>query len=238
MSTTADEWPHPARLRAGDAERQRAVEHLTAAWRGGLLTREEFQDRTQQALAATFTDEVDRLTADLGGASLAISEGVLGSTTGPGSAVARAAGADRLEPRSPERHGEVSRYAPPDARGSAVSVGFMSGMDKVGDWTVAPVHVSMAFWGGTTIDLRDAVFASADTTITCIAVMGGIEVIAPPEMEVRVAGIGVMGGFGWAKRTLARASGRAPGGPRVTINGLAFWAGVSITRKERDDPFD
>ena len=129
------------------------------------------------------------------------------------------------------------KYAPEGSSGSALSVGVMSGMDKIGNWTVAPTHVSIGFWGGTTIDLREAVFTSPETTITCIAVMGGVEVIVPPEMEVRVGGIGFMGGFGWNKLDQARPRRQAPAGnPVVTINGLGFWGGVGITRKERGEP--
>ncbi len=230
MSETP-QWPQSARLRAGDADRQRTIEQLTHSWRDGRLTRDEFQIRAQQAFDATFRDELDALTADLAGLAPI-------SPELPHVAPAAVSGAEStFAAREPEHREVASRYAPAGTSGSAVSVGFMSGMDKVGDWTIAPVHASLAFWGGTTIDLRDAIFTSADTTITCIAVMGGIEVIVPPEMEVRVSGLGLMGGFGWDKKRQARQTAPAPAGnPRVTINGLAFWGGVGVVRKEREEP--
>lgn len=230
MSETP-QWPQSARLRAGDADRQRTIERLTQSWRDGRLTRDEFQRRTQQSFEATFRDELDALTADLTGLAPI-------SPELPHDAPAVPLGAESvLAGRQPEYREVAARYAPAGASGSAVSVGFLSGMDKIGDWTVAPVHASLAFWGGTTIDLRDAIFTSADTTITCIAVMGGIEVIVPPEMEVRVSGLGLMGGFGWDKKREARQTAPAPAGnPRVTINGLAFWGGVGVVRKEREEP--
>lgn len=228
------EWPHSARLPASDADRQRAVDALTGAWRAGRLTREEFEGRARGSFAATYRDELDTLIADLGGAAASAP----GQQTGSESPDAAVAAELPMEPRQPERGPEVARYAP-EGSGSAVSIGLLGAMDKVGDWTVAPVHVSFAYWGGTTIDLRDALFTDPETTITCIAVMGGIDVIVPPEMDVRVTGIGVMGGFGWDKKRQVRATGLAPAGsPRVTINGLAFWGGVGVTRKEREELLD
>ena len=236
MTETPEQWQPNARLRAGDADRQRAIEALTNAWRAGRLTRDEFQERSQKSLAVTYTDEIDDLTADIGGLSTYPDRGLApyqDATLVPASDETPVVDSWQSEP---DENLPV-KYAPEGSSGSALSVGVMSGMDKVGNWTVAPTHVSIGFWGGTTIDLREAVFTSSETTITCIAVMGGVEVIVPPEMEVRVGGIGFMGGFGWNKLDQARPRRRAPAGnPVVTINGLGFWGGVGITRKERGEP--
>ena len=67
MTETPEQWQPNARLRAGDADRQRAIEALTNAWRAGRLTRDEFQERSQKSLAVTYTDEIVVLTADIGG---------------------------------------------------------------------------------------------------------------------------------------------------------------------------
>jgi len=236
MTETPEQWQPNARLRAGDADRQRAIEALTNAWRAGRLTRDEFQERSQKSLAVTYTDELDDLTADIGGLSTYPDRGSApyqDATLVPASDKTPVVDSWQSEP---DENLPV-KYAPEGSSGSALSVGVMSGMDKVGNWTVAPTHVSIGFWGGTTIDLREAVFTSPETTITCIAVMGGVEVIVPPEMEVRVGGIGFMGGFGWNKLDQARPRRQAPAGnPVVTINGLGFWGGVGITRKERGEP--
>ncbi len=240
MSETPEDWPHQTRLRASDADRQHAVDDLTAAWRSGRLTREEFEGRVQRSFAATYLDELDALRSDVGDA-LRSDGGGAASGLGHSALVSPDAAAAGLpmEARQPEHGPGVARYAPDGSSGSAVSIGLLGGMDKVGDWIVAPVHASFAYWGGTTVDLRHAVFTSPDTTITCIAIMGGVEVIVPPEMEVRVTGVGVMGGFGWDKKRDARPTAQAPAGsPRVTINGLAFWGGVGVKRREREDPLD
>lgn len=236
MTQTPEEWQQGARLRAGDADRQRAIEVMTSAWRAGRLTRDEFQERAQKSFAVTYTHEIDSLIADIGGLSRYHGHDL---TPYPDAALVPASGESPVHDswQSDRDENLPVRYAPEGSSGSALSVGVLSGMDKVGNWTVAPTHVSIGFWGGTTIDLRDAVFTSPETTITCIAVMGGVEVIVPPELEVRVSGIGFMGGFGWNKLHQARPQRQAPAGnPVVTINGLGFWGGVGITRKERDEP--
>jgi hypothetical protein len=60
-----------------------------------------------------------------------------------------------------------------------------------------------------------------------VAIMGGLQVIVPPGVEVVVRGIGVMGGFehpDWDEPG-------EPGAPRVIIGGFAFWGGVGVERK-------
>jgi hypothetical protein len=106
------------------------------------------------------------------------------------------------------------------------AVAIMGGFERKGVWVVPPVFSCGVFWGGGEIDLREARFAEPDTTIRAFAVMGGINIIVPEDVEVVVSGIGIMGGFDHG------ASGPGtPGGPRVTVTGLAFWGGVSVTRR-------
>lgn len=239
MSVNDGQYPGQPRLRAGDRERQQAMEVLTRAWREGRIDRDIFQQRSQRSLDATYADELDELLADVGGLH------DFGSPASPPSPAFEVydAATGTIEVRdswhADDDHHLPVPLAPEGTPGSALSVGIMSGMDKVGQWVVAPHHVSIGFWGGTTIDLRDAVFVSAETTITCIGIMGGVDVIVPPEMDVRVTGVGFMGGFGWEKLRYAQPSRQpTPGNPRVTINGLGFWGGVGVVRKPRGVPHD
>ena len=58
--------------------------------------------------------------------------------------------------------------------------------------------------------------------------MGGQTILLPPEINLEVRGIGVMGGFDH------RASGAGrPGAVRVTVTGFAFWGGVGVHRLAR-----
>lgn len=227
MTEPIDNWQAQPRLRAGDADRQQAVEHLTRAWREGRLNRDEFTERTQQATAMTYVDEMDDLISDLGPVfPVQPANNNLPATT------AGATPALQDSFRSESDNLPV-RLVDPATPGVRATIAVMSGYERTGPWVVPANHVSIGFWGGTIVDLREAVFSSAEVTITCVAVMGGIEVVVPPELEVRVTGVGFMGGFGWENINQARPHRRPSAeNPVVTINGLGFWGGVSITRAE------
>jgi hypothetical protein len=84
----------------------------------------------------------------------------------------------------------------------------------------------VAFCGGGQLDLREARFAAAKVTINAWAIMGGIEILVPEDVDVHVNGIGIMGGFD------QRATGAgSAGAPQIVVNGLAFWGGVSVQRR-------
>jgi hypothetical protein len=101
----------------------------------------------------------------------------------------------------------------------------LSGFERKGRWTVPKRFNCFAFCGGGEIDLREANFADREVEINCVAIMGGMQVIVPPGVEVVVRGIGIMGGFEHPDET------GEPGAPRVIIGGFAFWGGVGVERK-------
>lgn len=117
--------------------------------------------------------------------------------------------------------------------GSAVSIGVMSGVDRKGAWVVPSMHTAVAVMGGVDIDLTEAHFASAETTISVFAFWGGVEIRVPEDINVKVDGFGLMGAFE------NRAPGRhVPGAPTVRITGLAIMGGVEVKgprRKKRKD---
>src|SRR6266496_909188 len=80
--------------------------------------------------------------------------------------------------------------------------------------------------------LRAAVLSGQVTTITAVAIMGGIEVIVPPGIRVESSGFGFMGG--WDNR--ASDDRLAPDAPVLRVRGLALMGGVEIRTKEPRDP--
>jgi hypothetical protein len=115
--------------------------------------------------------------------------------------------------------------APPVSRGG---VAVMSEFKRQGRWSVPRVFKCFAFWGGGTIDLREAVFTEPVVKIRAVAIMGGIDVIVAEDANVHVTGLGIMGGFDHG------ASGAgAPATPTVVVTGFAFWGGVTVKRKRR-----
>ncbi|KOG73368.1 DUF1707 SHOCT-like domain-containing protein, partial [Streptomyces varsoviensis] len=194
-------------MRASDTERDRVAEALREALAEGRLDMDEFDQRLGAAYKARTHGELDVLVRDLPAPSRA-AEPARGAPEGGG------------EPDWPERVGgrATSRWG----------VAIMGGFQRGGPWTAPRVFNSVAFWGGGQIDLREARFEDRDIVIRCFAIMGGMEIVVPPDVEVHVNGVGIMGGFD------DKASGPgAPGAPRVTVSGLAFWGGVGVKRKER-----
>lgn len=113
----------------------------------------------------------------------------------------------------------------PDGDDTKVLLGIWSGPARRGDWLVPRTQVAVAFMGGVVLDLRHARFAADEVTIQAYAVMGGIEILVPEDLDVRVEGFGLMGGFDDG------ASGPGDGtGPRVRVTGFAFWGGVDVRR--------
>jgi len=112
-----------------------------------------------------------------------------------------------------------------------VAVAIMGGFSRKGSWVVPKVMTAVAVMGGGEIDLREARFSQRTVTIHVVTIMGGIGIIVPEDAHVEVNGIGIMGGFD------DRAAGEgAVGGPRIVINGFAFWGGVGIQRKALKKP--
>jgi hypothetical protein len=110
---------------------------------------------------------------------------------------------------------------------SSWAVAVMSGFQRKGRWRMPKQLNCFAFWGGGEIDLREAEFADREVEINCIAIMGGVNVIVPPGVEVVVRGIGIMGGFDHREEGVPG----EPGAPRVIVSGFAFWGGVGVERK-------
>ncbi|MFE1557820.1 DUF1707 domain-containing protein [Streptomyces sp. NPDC058734] len=197
----------PPALRASDADRERVVDRLRDAVAEGRLDMEEFEERLEAAYKSRTYAELEPLTRDLPAAA-GSSPSPVASSPAPSSAW-------------PDRIGGTGT--------SATAVAVMSGFQRKGRWTVPARFNAVAIWGGGELDLREADFAEREVVITCVAVMGGIEITVPPGVEVDVRGIGIMGAFDQGKSQDNRPE---PGAPRVVVNGLAFWGGVAVKVKQ------
>ncbi|HSX95933.1 MAG TPA: DUF1707 domain-containing protein [Streptomyces sp.] len=214
MTDDLPDVPAAADLRASDADRERVSEQLRDALAEGRLDMEEFEERLDATYKARTYGELAPITRDLPGAgavappalvpqpSVSLVKGPAGEASWP----ERIVGGDGT---------------------STWGVAVMSGFERKGRWTVPERFDCFAFWGGGELDLRDAYFAGREVTINCVAIMGGINVIVPPGVEVVVRGIGIMGGFDHGEEGVPG----DPGAPRVIITGFAFWGGVGVERK-------
>jgi hypothetical protein len=106
------------------------------------------------------------------------------------------------------------------------SVAIMSGARRRGSWVLPRSYVAVAVMGGVELDLREARFSEPEVTVHAYALMGGVEITVPEDIEVDVSGIAFMGGFDH------HASGAGvPGAPRVRVIGFAMMGGVDVKRK-------
>ncbi|WP_424213626.1 DUF1707 domain-containing protein [Streptomyces sp. BI20] len=218
--------PDPAlALRASDADRDRVVERLRDAVAEGRLDMTEFEERMEAAYASRTYAELEPLTRDLppvpGTPMPFAAHPPVPAGTGAGV--------------SPARPGEGSGIVWAERVGvsaattaSGLGVGVMSGFQRRGAWTVPQRFDAVAFWGGGELDLREAYFATREVVINCVAIMGGVQIVVPPGVEVDLRGFGFMGGFDHDHR---KAGPVEPGAPRVVVTGFAFWGGVEIKHK-------
>ena len=182
-------------------QREIAVQRLSALFAAGQIELDELERRLDIAVRA-------QNAADLGRALAGLPDTV-----------------------APEAESKAIARTGPQARGSRWSVAVLSGQHRRGPWTVGPEHRALAFWGGAIIDLRDAVLTADVTHLRARAIMGGIQVIVPPDMPVEVTGFGVMG-------SVDNKSGDVPGPPRVVVHAFALWGGVQVVARERGEDIE
>ncbi len=195
--------------RASDAERNQTVDRLRTAFVEGRLNDEEFDERMRTALTARTHADLGRLLADLPQA--------------PGMATPATVAPSPL----------ISRPVP-GAPATHWAVAVMSGTERHGRWQVPPQVNAVAVMGGCELDFRAATFTSQITTMTVVAVMGGIEVTVPPGVRVEWHGFAFMGGV----EDRVDETELPPGAPVLHIRGFVLMGGVEIRTKATKDPKD
>ena len=78
-----------------------------------------------------------------------------------------------------------------------------------------------AIFGGVTLDLRNAVLTE-DVSIDATAIFGGVDILVPQQVNVKVHRVSVFGGTGNARRT------KIEGAPTIYINTICMFGGVDI----------
>ncbi|MEU0388547.1 DUF1707 SHOCT-like domain-containing protein [Streptomyces chartreusis] len=197
-------------LRASDADRERVAEILRDALAEGRLDMAEFEERLDATYQARTYGELAPITRDLPAAGV----------TAPSVSLTK-------EPATGPDGSDWSGRIVGGEGSSSWAVAVMSGFQRKGRWTMPRRFTCFALCGGGEIDLREANFADREVEINAIAIMGGVDVIVPPGVEVVVRGIGIMGGFDHQEEGVPG----VPGAPRVVITGFAFWGGVGVQRK-------
>lgn len=135
---------------------------------------------------------------------------------------------ERLSADLPVAFSAPRNTGPAHPAPSTVLLAIMSGFERRGRWNVPKRLTSFTLFGGGVIDLRYADFTSPDVEIHSYSICGGQTILLPPEVNVDVHGVGVMGAFDHGVDDVG-----SPGAPHVTIRGFSLWGSVGIKRKKR-----
>jgi hypothetical protein len=122
----------------------------------------------------------------------------------------------------------TERRGPCQPAPSTLLLAIMSGFERRGRWNVPKRLTTFALCGGGVVDLRYADFTSPDVEIHTYSIMGGQTILVPPEVNVDLRGVGVMGTF-----DNSVAGQGTPGAPCVKIRGFSLWGRVGVKRKKR-----
>lgn len=214
MSQLTPQEDGNGRMRASDADRDTVAHLLREALAEGRLDPDEHSERLDAVYRAKTVGELVPLTEDL---------------PATGSAPARAPAPVPSDFRSPRPVYGASRIVNEHPTSRSVIV-VMGGADRSGNWVVPRRFVSLAVMGGAEIDLREARFTDRETTIWIGVVMGGLGIVVPDDIQVRVHGLPIMGGFGIDGDTPSVVD---PDAPIVHIRGLAVMGGVGVEYRAR-----
>lgn len=203
--------PHdPRKLRAADTDREHVAKILHDAMSEGRLTVGELDERLQTVYAAKTLGELEPVTSDLPAPS-------------------------PLPAQHPQQSAADSRIGGTPTGSTSIAV--MSRSDRNGSWVVPQQYNAVAIMGGVDLDLTQARFAAREVTITVFALMGGVDIVVPDDVEVHVGGVGIMGAFDdHTNRKHKKDEPERPlpqGAPTVRITGLALMGGVNVKRPKR-----
>lgn len=114
---------------------------------------------------------------------------------------------------------------PAHVRGQQALVAIMGGVERRGMWVPAKRTYVLALMGGGLLDFREVQLPQGTTEVMIVALMGGVEVIVAPGMNVDTGGFAIMGGFAH-RHDFPPAND--PDAPLLRITGFALMGGVDL----------
>lgn len=181
--------------------RQLTIEALCEHFANDAIPVEEFERRVEAAHKAATVADLKVLLRDLPGANV---PAVPGARPVPAPRPRVTAAAHRKE--------------------REIVIAVMGGANRKGRWTPARRNFALAVMGGSQLDFREAVLPPGVTEVQVFAVMGGVEIIVPPGVNVESHGVGILGGFDH----LGGSRDWDDDAPVLRIAGMAFMGGVEI----------
>jgi len=110
-----------------------------------------------------------------------------------------------------------------EVKESSTLVAVFSGVEKKGSWRPARKIKVIATMGGVDLDFTRAEMPPGITELKIFTMMGGVEIIVPPGINVDMHGFAFMGGFDDRCGAL-----QYPGAPTLKIRGFAFLGGIEV----------
>ena len=183
--------------------RQRAIDTLMEHFANDVLKISEFERRLDIAHHAVTEAELNKLVADLPTTNLPAPAPTVVPARGGAPVVVSA---DRVSER-------------------AYMLSLMGGNSRSGRWIPARNNFAVGIMGGFSLDFREAMLGPGVTEVNVFTLMGGAEIIVPPEMDVEVSGFAFMGGFEHNTDQPIHAN---PERPTLCIKGFAMMGGVGV----------
>ena len=189
------------------AAKERVVQDLADHFAQDRLSMHEYERRVELAYRAASADALRDLTKDL--------------VPSPPVRVTQAPVASSAEASVPARSSRAKNF-----------FALMSGVVRRGNWTVPSRIRAFAWMGGIGLDLREAELSGPVTDIYVFAMMGGVEIIVPPDVRLESDGFAIMGGF---EDQLKEPASRDPDAPVIRVHGFAFMGGVEARVAQLED---
>jgi len=168
--------------RADDMEsrRQEAIDSLTSAFAGNIISMEEYERRATLASAATFPEAIDEVLADLPVPKPGIRTN--GSAArDPARTHYRSTQADTPSTPYSRRPSVDLVNAPPLTTGCV-----MGDRNLTGNWLTSNKVSSFTVMGSTKLDLRDSDLPPGPINVEVFTLMGETKIIVPPGLPVRM----------------------------------------------------
>lgn len=115
---------------------------------------------------------------------------------------------------------------PESIREHSLIGGIIGGGTRAGAWVPARDNWVVNVIAGSVLDLREAQLGPGATEIHVISIIGGVQILVPPDVRVECSGIGIIGSFEH-KPTVP--STTDPEAPVIRVNGVAIIGGVKVS---------
>ena len=197
---------HDYNQMSADELRGEVINVLKEAYADGRITVDAFERSLKKATNAETKEDMIGLLSDIPASKAKDSRGPAASAA--------------------EDNAKRDWYMNPGAsRESQTLFAVLGGSVRTGRWQPAKHINCYSLMGGIKLDFREAEFPECGVTINTGSIMGGVEVIVPPGVNIDASGLPLLGGFE------DKAGAGEPGAPTLRVRGMCVMGGVEVKRK-------